>query len=58
MQGGYIDLIIYVKPRSRETKLVVEGGELVFYTTEPPVGGRANASLVKYLSRRLGVPKE
>lgn len=39
--------------RGVETKLVVEGGELVFYTDEPPVRGRANAALLKLLKRAL-----
>ncbi len=53
----YTDLTIYVKPRANITYLKVEGEELVFYTTEPPVGGRANESLIKYLSKKLRVPK-
>jgi len=40
------------------TYLRAEGEELVFYTTEPPVGGRANESLIKYLSKKLKVPKK
>ncbi len=47
---------IYVKPGSNREELVLEGGELVFYTTEPPEKGRANAALIKYLSKRLGIP--
>ncbi len=54
---GYVDLIIYVKPRSKFTKLILEGDDLVFHTTEPPISGRANESLIKYLSRLLKVPK-
>lgn len=50
-------LRVYVKPESPEEKLVLEGGELVFYTTEPPVQGRANAALVRFLSRALGVSR-
>ncbi len=47
---------IYVKPSSDREELVLEGGELVFYTTEPPEKGRANAALIKYLSKRLRIP--
>jgi len=50
-------LRIYVRPESSGEKLVLEGGELVFYTREPPVRGRANAALIRYLSRALGVSR-
>ncbi len=46
---------IYVKPGSKREGLSLEYGELVFHTSEPPVRGRANASLLRYLSRVLGV---
>ena len=38
---GGVKLRGYVKPRSRETRLALEEGELVFYTEEEPVKGRA-----------------
>jgi len=50
---GFVDIEVYVKLESGETKLVVEGDDLVFYTDEPPLQGRANASLIRYLSRVL-----
>jgi uncharacterized protein (TIGR00251 family) len=52
----HVDLRVYVRPESREERLVLEEGELVFHTVEPPVKGRANAALVKYLSRVLRIP--
>lgn len=52
---GFVDITVFVKPDSRFTGLKLEAGELVFYTEEPPIEGRANASLVRYLSRVLGV---
>ncbi len=55
---NYVELQVYVKPESNETKLVLEGGELVFYTEEPPVAGRANASLIKYLAKALKIPAQ
>ncbi len=54
---NYVELQIYVKPGSRNTRLVVEDNEYIFYTVEPPTKGRANYSLIKYLSRLLGVSK-
>ncbi len=46
---------VYVKPESSKVALVLEEDELVFYTDEPPVGGRANASLLKYIYKGLGL---
>jgi len=53
---GFVDIEVYVKFESSETKLVVEGDDLVFYTDEPPLQGRANASLIQYLSKVLRLP--
>jgi len=49
-QKGLI-LDVYVKPRSREFRIVVEGDEIVVHCSEEPVGGRVNRELVKELSR-------
>jgi hypothetical protein len=46
---------IYVKPMRSENKLVVKDDELIFYSKEKPVKGRVNASLLKFLSRRLDI---
>ena len=54
--NGYVDVTVYVKPEARFTGLRMETGELVFYTEEPPLEGRANASLVRFFARLLGVP--
>ncbi|ADV65165.1 protein of unknown function DUF167 [Desulfurococcus mucosus DSM 2162] len=51
-----IILSIRVKPGESEDFLTVEGDELVFYTSEPPERGRANAALVKFFSRELKIP--
>ena len=46
---------LYVKPDSNRDALVLEEDELVFYTEEPPVQGRANAALIKFIAKALGV---
>jgi len=46
---------VYVKTEQPRVALVLEEDELVFYTDEPPLEGRANASLLRYLYRGLGV---
>ncbi len=47
---------IYVKPWSQKEELRLESGDLVFYTSEPAEKGRANAALIRFLARRLGIP--
>jgi len=52
-----LEVTIYVKPKAKETSLRFEGEELIFLTKEPPLEGRANQSLIKYLSKTLKLPK-
>jgi uncharacterized protein (TIGR00251 family) len=47
-------LDVYVKPRSKEFKIMVEGDEIVVHCSEDPVGGRVNRELMKELSRLFG----
>jgi uncharacterized protein (TIGR00251 family) len=47
-------LDVYVKPRSREFKVVVEGDDIVVHCPGEPVEGRVNRELLKELSRLLG----
>ena len=47
-------LDVYVKPRSKEFKIMVEGDEIVVHCSEDPVGGRVNMELMKELSRLFG----
>jgi uncharacterized protein (TIGR00251 family) len=52
--GKGIILDVYVKPRSKEFRIMVEGDEIVVCCREEPVGGRVNRELVKELSRLFG----
>jgi hypothetical protein len=52
--GKDLILDVYVRPRSREFKILVEADEIVVHCREEPVGGRVNRELVKELSRFLG----
>jgi len=54
VEGG-VRIRVYVKPESPREALVLEEGELVFYTNEPPLEGRANAALIRFIARALGV---
>lgn len=52
-----VTLRVRVAPRSSRDELAGErDGALVVRLTAPPVDGKANAALVGFLSRRLGVP--
>ncbi len=55
-QGGAA-LTIRVTPRARRTEIagVLEDGTLRIRVTEPPVEGKANRALVKFLAKVLGV---
>ncbi len=44
-------LEVYVKPRSKEFKIVAEGDEIVVFCREEPVRGKVNKELIKELSR-------
>ena len=47
-------LDVYVKPLSKESRIVVEDDEVVFYCVEEPVGGKVNREVIKVFSRVLG----
>jgi hypothetical protein len=49
-QKGLV-LDVYVNPRSKEFRIVVEGDDIVVHCSEEPVEGRVNKELVKKLSR-------
>ena len=44
-------LDVYVKPKSKSSKIAVEGNELVIYCSEEPVDGKVNREIVKMLSK-------
>ncbi len=46
---------IYVKPGSAIEELALENDDLIYYTKEPPIKGRANAALIRFLSKALGL---
>ena len=46
---------IVVKTDMNKEKLMLEGDDLVFYTHEPSLHGRANAALIRFLSRILNL---
>ena len=49
-------LNIKLMPRARKTETVgMRDGRLLIRVTEPPVDGKANAALCRYLAKKLGV---
>jgi len=44
-------LEVYVKPRSKEFKIVAEGEEIIVFCREEPIRGKVNKELIKQLSR-------
>jgi uncharacterized protein (TIGR00251 family) len=53
-----IALRLRVQPRASRTEMVgTLGDELKIRVAAPPVGGEANEELVRFLAKRLGVPR-
>ena len=49
-------LSLHVQPGARKTEVVGEhGGALKIRLAAPPVDGKANAALIKFIAQRLGV---
>ncbi len=46
-------LEVFVKPKSKEFKIVVEREDIVVYCRAEPVRGKANKEIVNELSRRF-----
>ena len=56
--AGVAVLELLVQPRASRTRVVGEhGGRLKLQLAAPPVDGEANAALVEFLARLLGVRK-
>lgn len=50
-------LRMHVKPHSREAKLVAEpDGTLTLHVAAPPEKGKANREIIRWISKRLGIP--
>ncbi|MCJ7719777.1 DUF167 family protein [Candidatus Bathyarchaeota archaeon] len=44
---------VFVRPKARSFRIVVEGDEVVVFCEEEPVKGRVNREIVKEFSKRL-----
>ncbi|HXF94789.1 MAG TPA: DUF167 domain-containing protein [Gemmatimonadales bacterium] len=54
----YAVAAVHVVPRARRTEIAGTYGDAIkIRVAAPPVAGRANAELVRFLAGRLGVPR-
>jgi uncharacterized protein (TIGR00251 family) len=57
-QGDQLLLEVHVVPRAKRSALLgVHGGRLKVSLDAPPVDGAANAALLAFLAKQLGLPK-
>ncbi|QSQ16114.1 DUF167 domain-containing protein [Myxococcus landrumensis] len=53
-----VELALLIQPRASRTRVVGEhDGLLKIQLAAPPVDGEANAALVEFLAKKLGVPR-
>jgi uncharacterized protein len=52
-------LVVHVKPNARETKIISwrDKGTIIVAIKAPPVNGKGNRELLRFLADKLGVPK-
>lgn len=57
-RNGYLYLRIHVQPRASKNEIIgIHGDSLKVRLTSPPVEGAANALLVEFVAKRLGISK-
>jgi len=55
---GGVEIDLWVQPRASRTAVVgLQGDAIKVRVAAPPVDGKANAELVRFLAKRLGVPR-
>lgn len=55
---GGVEIALHIQPRASRTEVVgAHGDALKIRLAAPPVDGEANEELVRFLAKRLGLPK-
>ena len=58
MIKGELRLSLYVQPNAAKTAFAGEhGGALKLRVHAPPVDGKANQEIIRFLAKHLGIPK-
>ncbi|BCL71312.1 hypothetical protein VINI7043_12916 [Vibrio nigripulchritudo ATCC 27043] len=58
IENDEVLLRLYIQPKASRDKIVGKhGDELKIAITAPPVDGKANSHLIKYLAKQFKVPK-
>lgn len=56
-KGEDVELTVFIQPRAQKTQIVgLHGDAVKIRITAPPVEGKANAELCRFLAKGLGVP--
>lgn len=56
--NGLITLTLHIQPGAKTTEIAgLHGDALKLRLAAPPVDGKANEALIRYLADRLGIPK-
>lgn len=57
-QGDALLLRVYIQPRAGRDEIIGwHGGAIKVRITAPPVDGKANAHLIRFLAKAFGVPR-
>lgn len=55
--GAAQEFTVRATPKASRDRIVIEGDDIRVYVTTVPENGKANAAIIKLLSKALGVPK-
>ena len=57
IKGNQLIIPVRIIPKSSRNQVIMEGDRIKIKITAPPVEGKANQGLIKFLSKLLGVSK-